>query len=146
MIFRVPILRATAIFAMAMSISPTARAQDPVAGELKALRLLVEQQGKQLAALDALVARLSAKIEGHGPVDPAPAAGNAEFVVPAAKVVAPPMDVHIVVKGESLEKIAKAHGTTITDLQKINRISDPKKLQIGQQLKLPPQTPKKEAP
>ena len=49
------------------------------------------------------------------------------------------------VKGESLEKIAKSHGTTVPELQKINRISDPKKLQIGQQLLLPPPTPKKES-
>jgi nucleoid-associated protein YgaU len=43
----------------------------------------------------------------------------------------------------SLEKIAKAHGTTIPDLMKLNRIKDPKKLQIGQQLTLPPEPPKK---
>ena len=45
---------------------------------------------------------------------------------------------HIVVKGDSLDKIAKQHNTTIAELQKLNKITDPKKLQIGQQLTLPP--------
>ena len=78
---------------------------------------------------------------------PPAAPDNTEFAIPAARPVAPhpPANVHIVVKGESLEKIAKSHGTTVPELQKINRISDPKKLQIGQQLLLPPPTPKKES-
>jgi LysM repeat protein len=44
-----------------------------------------------------------------------------------------------------LEKIAKQHNIQVTDLQKLNKISDPKKLQIGQQLTLPPNAEKKEA-
>ena len=36
------------------------------------------------------------------------------------------------------DKIAKQHNTTIIELQKLNKITDPKKLQIGQQLTLPP--------
>ena len=146
MIFRVPILRAAAMSAVALLISSTARAQDAAAGELKTLRLLVEQQAKQIERLNAQVAALTAKIEGGAAPAPAPAAENAEFAVPAARAVAPhvPANVHIVVKGESLEKIAKSHGTTAAELQKINRIADPKKLQIGQQLLLPPTNPKKE--
>jgi LysM repeat protein len=148
MIFRVPILRTIAIFAVAMLVSPVIRAQDGAAGEVKALRLLVEQQAKQIEALSAQVARLSAKIEGHTETAAAaaPAGDNAEFAAPAARVVAPqaPANVHVVVKGDSLEKIAKTHGTTIAELQKRNRITDPKKLQIGQQLVLPPPNPKKE--
>jgi len=150
MSFRVPILRTIAILAVATLTSPVIRAQDSETGEVKALRLLVEQQAKQLEALSAQVARLSAKIEGGAAPAPAaasaPAADNAEFAVPAARVVTPqaPANVHVVVKGDSLEKIAKSHGTTIAELQKRNRITDPKKLQIGQQLVLPPPNPKKE--
>ena len=145
MSFRVPILRAVATFAVATLTSSVTRAQDGAAGEVKALRLLVEQQAKQIERLTAQVAALTTKIEGGAaPAPAAPAADNAEFAVPAARVVPPhaPANVHIVVKGESLEKIAKSHGTTAAELQKINRITDPKKLQIGQQLLLPPQTPK----
>lgn len=150
MSFRVPILRAVATLAVATLTSSVTNAQDGVAGEVKALRQIVEQQAKQIEALSAQVARMSARIEGHADAVPAttaaPAADNAEFAIPAARVVAPhpPANVHIVVKGESLEKIAKSHGTTVPDLLKINRIKDPKKLQIGQQILLPPPTPKKE--
>ncbi|MEO6750543.1 MAG: LysM peptidoglycan-binding domain-containing protein [Chthoniobacteraceae bacterium] len=150
MSFRVPILRAIATFALAAMTAPILLAQDGASAEVKALRQMIEQQGKQIEQLSAKVTRLAAKVEGNAdPAAPAPAAapptGNAEFAVPAARVVTPaaPANVHIVVKGESLEKIAKAHGTTSLDLQKLNRISDPKKLQIGQQLTLPPQPPKK---
>jgi LysM repeat protein len=145
--FRVPILRAAAFFAAVLT-SSLANAQD-VASEVKILRQTVAQQAKQIEALSAQIARLTEKIEGHA--NPAPAAErgapapaeSTEFAIPAARAVPPhpPANVHIVVKGESLEKIAKSHGTTTTDLQKLNRITDPKKLQIGQQLQLPPPPP-----
>ncbi len=153
MSFRVPILRVAATFAVATLASSATRAQDTAGDEVKALRKMVEQQAKQIESLSTQLARLKAKIEDPAtPVAPtaapvpAPAEKSTEFAAPAARVVAPPAppaNVHIVVKGESLEKIAKAHGTTTPDLMKLNRIKDPKKLQIGQQLTLPPQTPKK---
>ncbi len=156
MSFRVPILRAVATFAVAAIASAETKAEDAAAAEVKALRQIVEQQGKQIEALSAQVSRLNSRMEGiaetpaatttHTAAPAAPAADSAEFAIPAARVVPPhpPANVHIVVKGESLEKIAKSHGTTVPDLQKINRIPDPKKLQIGQQILLPPPTPKKE--
>ncbi len=151
MSFRVPILRAIATFAVAALTSSVTNAQDGVAGEVKALRQALDQQAKQIETLSAQVARLSARIEGHPDAAAAertaPAtADSADFAIPAARAIAPhpPANVHIIVKGESLEKIAKSHGTTVPDLLKINRIKDPKKLQIGQQILLPPPTPKKE--
>ena len=147
MSFRVPILRAAATLAMTALTAPALHAQDGTAAEVKALRERIEQQAKQIESLTAQVARLNAKLEGGGGSAPvvAPAGDNAEFAVPAARVVAPAAaaHVHIVVKGESLEKIAKAHGITTVELQKLNRITDPKKLQIGQQLTLPQPAPKK---
>ena len=151
MSFRVPILRVAATFAMAALTSPALRAQESTAAEVKALRERVEQQAKQIETLTAQIARLNAKIDGDAaasaPVSspPSPGTGSPEFAIPAARVVAPPArpNVHIVVKGESLEKIAKTHGLTTPELQKFNRITDPKKLQIGQQLMLPPPNPKK---
>ena len=154
MSFRVLFQRVVATIAVAMPSSSALLAQDNLAGEVKALRQIVEQQAKQIDTLAAQIARLNARIEAHPEATPpaaertAPAApDNTEFAIPAARPVAPhpPANVHIVVKGESLEKIAKSHGTTVPELQKINRISDPKKLQIGQQLLLPPPTPKKES-
>jgi 2',3'-cyclic-nucleotide 2'-phosphodiesterase/3'-nucleotidase len=155
---RVTTLPAIAAIALVACPSPVARAQDAVAEELKALRQLIERQGKQLETLTAQVARLTARMEGAPDAPPvatppaaaepatAPAAETGEFAVPVARPVTPQpaANVHIVVKGDSLEKIAKTHGTTVTELQRINRIADPKKLQIGQQLLLPPPAPKKE--
>lgn len=151
MSFRVPILRVAAAFAVATLASSATRAQDTTDGEVMTLRKMVEQQAKQIESLSAQLAKLKAKIEDPAtPVAPkaptAPAENSGEFAAPAARVVAPPApaaNVHIVVKGESLEKIAKAYGTTTPDLMKLNRIKDPKKLQIGQQLTLPPQPQKK---
>jgi LysM repeat protein len=136
--------------------APFAQAQQgaPAAGsvqeELRALRQLIEQQSKQIDALTAQVTRLGSEMERRGQVPPAPStAVNPEETAPAPpaapapKVVAPageaPAAVHIVVKGDSLDKIAKQHSTTIADLMKLNKITDPKKLQIGQQINLPPQ-------
>lgn len=154
MIFRVPYIRSLAVIAVAAMFAPIAPAQDGVQAELKALRQLVELQSKQIEVLSAQVARLNASLDQRGepgsatvvtPTQASPGE-SPEFAIPAARPVAAaqPSNVHIVVKGESLEKIAKTHGTTVPDLQKLNRISDPKKLQIGQQLILPPTAPKKE--
>jgi LysM repeat protein len=128
---------------VALSTFP-ATAQD-VPGELQALRKLIEQQTKQLEALTGQVARLTEQVEGKSPAPTltapaAPAAAPAAEPVEAspAKVIG---DVHIVVKGESLDSIAKLYKTTAIDLQKYNRITDPKKLQIGQQLRIPPTAP-----
>jgi LysM repeat protein len=140
-------------FFLAAWFSPLANAQDaaPAAGsvqeELRALRQLVEQQSKQIDALTAQITRLGGELERRNLATPsAPLAdsgakeANAEAApaAPAARVVAPAGNVHIVVKGDSLDKIAKQHNTTISELQKLNKITDPKKLQIGQQLTLPP--------
>jgi LysM repeat protein len=42
-----------------------------------------------------------------------------------------------VLPGDTLEVIAKANKTTVAELMRINNISDPKKLQSGQTLKMP---------
>ena len=47
---------------------------------------------------------------------------------------------HTVVRGETLSKIARAHGTTARALQTANGISDPRKLRIGQTLQIPSRT------
>lgn len=135
-----------------------APAADSVQEELRALRQMVEQQSKQLDALTAQITRLGGELERRNMASPAAAlpaqapegsgaaaesAGGAPApggtpAAPAARVVAPAGNVHIVVKGDSLDKIAKQHNTTISELQKLNKITDPKKLQIGQQITLPP--------
>ena len=107
-------------------------------GHLAAAHEVLNDMLRQQPAAPALERHGEGEGEGEGTT-------TATVAVPAARVVTPaaPANVHIVVKGESLDKIAKTHGTTAVELQKLNRITDPKKLQIGQQLMLPQPTPKK---
>jgi LysM repeat protein len=135
-----------------------APAAPSVPDELKALRQMIEQQSKQIDALTAQITRLGGELErrnmatpatplaeiketpdaGAAPAPAGAAPAGAPPAAPTPKVVGPPPNVHIVVKGDSLDKIAKQNNTTIADLIKLNKIADPKKLQIGQQITLPP--------
>jgi len=45
--------------------------------------------------------------------------------------------VHVVQEGDTLSEIAKQYGVTVEALQEVNAISDPKQLQIGQELIIP---------
>jgi LysM repeat protein len=45
---------------------------------------------------------------------------------------------YLVKKGDTIHSIAKAYGMTSDELIKLNKVPDPKKLQLGQVLKLPP--------
>ena len=63
--------------------------------------------------------------------EPTPAAQSA----PSVQAIAPPQ--HLVEKGQTLTSIAKQHGTSVAELQKLNRIDDVRKLQVGQRLLLP---------
>ena len=144
-------LRAAAAFLVAFTFVQSASAQEPVQAELKALRLQLELQSKQIDSLTAQIARMQVRMDAAAdPATPAPPAAPvakpAAAAEPATPAAAPPKpaNVHIVVKGESLDKIARSHNTTAPELQKLNRIAQPKKLQVGQQLVLPPSIPKKE--
>ena len=105
---------------------------------------MIEQQNTKIDTLSLQVAQLSAQLGNRGAAPavsavlaaPAPVSAKEEFA-PIPRIVANAPKVHIVVKGESLEKIAKLEGTTVAELQKLNNITDPKKLQVGQQLALP---------
>jgi LysM repeat protein len=78
-----------------------------------------------------------------------PAKTAAKPVADAAKTAATPKQTDIpptkttpglysVKKGDTLTSIARSFGLTSEELSKANRITDPKKLQLGQVLKVPP--------
>jgi LysM repeat protein len=132
------------LFAAAMAlVGPlhvSAFAQDPVQAELAQLRKLIDQQNTKIDTLSAQIARLSAQLDSKAaPTPQAPQPAVTEEAAPTPRVIAQAPKVHIVVKGESLDKIAKQHGITIAEIQKLNKISDPKKILVGQQLTLPPE-------
>lgn len=117
-----------------------------------------ELQTKQIETLNGDLNRLNATLlSRHG--EPAPEATpvhTAEPVVstpttaPATNVPttntpvtnAPGGPTHVVKQGETLISIARQHSITVTELLKVNKIEDERKLQIGQTLLLPP-PPKK---
>lgn len=120
--------------------------------DLGAIRQLIEQQSKQIDALNQQVMRLSQLIEAlHGaPANPTSVpseqrAGTPQENAPAAtavtEAVAPETGpTHLVTKGETLTSIAKHYKITVGELLKVNKIENDRKLQIGQTLALP--TPK----
>jgi LysM repeat protein len=59
---------------------------------------------------------------------------------PAARTAAPDSasGTYTVVKGDTLSGIAKTRGLSATDLARWNNISDPRRLRVGQQLRLTP--------
>ena len=70
----------------------------------------------------------------------------AEPAVPAEPEVTTAPDgtpAHVIKRGENLISIARQHGTSVSELLKINKIEDERKLQIGQTLLLPKPTPQK---
>jgi len=80
---------------------------------------------------------------------PAPgAAGKPEIEqVPAAATATPEGRQHVVVKGETLSSIAARYKVKVAALEKLNHITDDRKLQVGQKLAIPTATsPAPESP
>ena len=70
------------------------------------------------------------KVNGTTRADPAPKVSAASPLPKGTKS-------YVVAKGDSAVAIAKKFGVSSTELLKLNNIEDPKKLQIGQTLKVP---------
>ena len=125
------------------------------------LRQTIEEQSKQIDVLAQEIARLNLLLEARTPIAaglapspadaPAPGPAAPEQSVPKALPVegagaTPAGPVHIVTKGETLTAIAKHYKVTVPDLLKVNKITDVRKLQIGQTLVLPPGAKLAESP
>jgi len=113
----------------------------PSGDELRDLRQVIEQQSRQIDVLAQEIARLNLLLEGKKtPADLATGSEetgqNTDTAAPAA--TAPAGLIHIVTKGETLTAIAKRYKVTVPELLKMNKITDVRRLQIGQQLVLPP--------
>ncbi len=120
-------------------------AEPTVAQEVHELRRDVQLQTKKVEALSEQILRLTQLIEERNAVRTTPE----PVAVPAAKPAAepapeipkaeavPPLVQHVVAKGETLTSIAKQFNIAIGDLQKLNKITNERKLQIGQTLNIP---------
>jgi LysM repeat protein len=125
--------------------------------QVAALRDAVIQQTRQIDALTAEIERLGVALGQRRAAKPigaaeAPAAISTTATpspVPAeaaqAPVATPTPDPnvlqHTVVKGDNLTNIAKKYGTSVEAIQKLNKITDARKMQVGQILSVPTPIP-----
>lgn len=138
---------------LAFAFTERLPAQDDPLTEIAALRKVVEEQGRRIDTLSAQVAQLLERLDTKAPAATTePANADSPPAPPRAPLVATPLpmppegQLYVVERGDSLEKIAKNHGTTTAELQKLNNITDANKLQIGQKLLLPANLPEKANP
>jgi LysM repeat protein len=119
---------------IALAALDAAAADDSGQGDL---RQMIEQQSKQIDVLAQEIARLNLLLEARLPTANglAPSPAETAETAPAPAAGGP---VHIVTKGETLTAIAKRYKITVPELLKVNKITDVRKLQIGQTLALPP--------
>ena len=150
-------------------LAPAVLAADaPLTQEVHELRRDVQLQSKKIEALSEQILRLTQLVETAkaAPVPLPPPAAVTEIVKPAPAPAAPsapapepeilkaeavPQPVkHTVEKGETLTSIAKQYNIPLPDLQKLNKITNDRKLQIGQTLSVPavkpPETKAPEVP
>lgn len=131
--------------------------------QLQTLLEKAELQGRQIETLNTDLERLNTTLlarqsaEAAAPSAPAFAprptvqtsqpAASAETPAAAPVVRADPATpdgvapdgspTHVVKRGETLTTIARSHGTSVSELLRINKIEDERKLQVGQVLLLP---------
>jgi LysM repeat protein len=139
-----------------------APADSALTQEVHELRRDVQMQAKKIEVLSDQILRLTQIIEerkNNTPVSSPPSGGTAgapgvaeiarakpeprpevktEPEIPKAEAVqSTPTVQHTVAKGETLTSIAKQYNVPLSDLQKLNKITNDRKLQIGQTLSVP---------
>src|SRR6201981_2783308 len=129
----------------------------PTQGDLEAIKAELRSQDDRINRLSTEVTRLVEALKDKGIVldkgtAAAPTASPAPKAAPASPSATVPGTVgvdnpsptavggvrtHVVAKGETLTQIAKQYGVTVDDIEQLNKITDAKKLQSGQTLKIP---------
>ena len=125
--------------AVAQALAPTPVRTAP-AVDLQLLLRKLDEQNAKIDILSQQILKLEQQITNIRPgvmigeTTPPPAA------VAPPKAEAPPAaggNSHTVARGETLTSIAKMHGVTISELQKVNQIEDERKLRAGQTIVIP---------
>lgn len=153
-----PLAATLGLMASFVPTGQAAPADSALTQEVHELRRDVQMQAKKIEALSEQILRLTKIIEDqkdNTPVSSPPSpgtmspnvAGAAEIArakpepkpepeIPKAEAVQP-LTQHTVAKGETLTSIAKQYNVLLSDLQKLNKITNDRKLQIGQTLSIP---------
>lgn len=121
---------------------------EDIVGQLSELRASVEKEAKGKASPETSPAASpnpappeNPKPSQAGPLQPLITEGKANGEIgkeiPRAEA-APSSARHVVVKGETLTSIARHYSISLSELQRVNKIENDRKLQIGQSLLIPP--------
>jgi LysM repeat protein len=123
--------------------------------QIAALREAVIQQTRQIDSLTAEIERLGVSLGQRRPAKTEPTTSQPPTVnttATASPSTTPPPPVptatpdpniiqHSVVRGDNLTNIAKKYGTTVEAIQKLNKITDARKMQVGQVISIPSPAP-----
>lgn len=116
-------------------ITPGIAQENDRADDLKAIRKLLEEQAVQLQELSSQIKSLREHTAAPSLQDQ-----NEKKEDVATPQTAEGTRSHVVARGETLTSIAKKYKINVPDVLKLNKISDERKLQIGQTLIVPQAT------
>lgn len=125
-------------FAQTFAPSPN-RANSQI--DLQILAKKIDEQNAKIDMLSQQILKLQQQIAASS--KPGVMIGEATPAPSSSATISEPTrtvgngNTHIVARGETLIAIAKAHGVSVTDLQKANHIDNPTKLQAGQTIVIP---------
>jgi LysM repeat protein len=127
--------------AAGQTLAPTPNRANPNV-DLQTLARKIDEQNAKIDLLSQQILKLQQQIAGN--TRPGVMIGEgAPTSSPAASTTPEPShpggngNTHIVARGETLTSIAKTHGVTVGELQKLNHIENPLKLQAGQTILIP---------
>lgn len=144
------VLLASPVSAQTFARSPAPSSDSP---QLQALIKKIDEQNAKIDTLSQQILKLEQQIANLHPTvmigeaTPGTAAATSAPAEPAAH--ANSGNSHTVARGETLTSIAKMHGVTVSELQKLNHIENDRKLQIGQTILIsgsPPPAPSASSP
>jgi len=139
-------------FAQTLGATPKAAATQTAANQTAQLQELTKKIDEQNAKIDMLsqqILKLQLQLSNQRPGvvigEGAPSTSTSTSTTPTStpapaepSAKAGDGNSHVVARGETLTSIAKMHNVSVSDLQKLNRIDNPLKLQAGQTLLIPP--------
>ena len=130
-------LLASSACAQTVAPSPAGSAE---AAQLQALSKKIDEQNAKIDTLSQQILKLEQQIANMRPGviigEATPAAAPSAAATEASSHAANG-NTHLVARGETLTSIAKMHGVTVSELQKLNHIENDRKLQIGQTIMIP---------
>jgi LysM repeat protein len=109
--------------------------------DLQTLAKKIDEQNAKIDMLSQQILKLQQQISNMRPGvmigEGAPSTSTTATSTPEPSRQPAGENTHIVARGETLTSIAKMHGVSVSDLQKLNHIDNPLKLQAGQTIFIP---------